>query len=424
MKVNSEELGPTKKRLQVEVPPPQVKEVVESLYRDLRKRAKIKGFRRGKIPRDILERYYGDYVKEKTISHLINETYPKAISQESIEPIAPPLIDAGDFAPERPFSYSAVVEVRPRIEIKGYKGLRLKGRREEVSSEEIDEELERIRVSHSQLKQVEGRDRVKKEDVVLLDFQGLLGTRPIREGKAENYLLEVGSETMVPGFEDGLIGKKKGVEDEIKLAIPPDHPRKDLAGKEATFLVTVKEIRQRVLPPLNDEFARDVGDYKDLKELKAKIKQDLQGAKERKFKEELGQEVIDQLLQKNTLEVPSSLVQRRTQELLQDLKFKLAAQQRDLPAEEEGVLRKEYLKVAEREVKASIMLEEIARQDAIEVTEEEVEERLKEMARAYNKTLQDLKQDSSLVAILRRSLQREKVLDRLIAEAEIEVSDN
>ncbi len=420
MKVNSEEIGQTKKRLQVEIPPLQVKEVVDSLYRDLQKRAKIKGFRQGRIPRDVLERYYGDHIKEKAISHLINETYPKAISQESIEPIAPPLIDTGEFAPERPFSYSAVVEVRPRIEVKDYKGLRLKGRGEEVAAEEVEGELERIRGLHSQLHQVEGRDRVEKGDMVLLDLQGLLGTRPIREGKVENHLLEVGSGAMVPGFEEGLIGKRIGVEEEIKVVMPPDHPRKDLAGKEVTFRIKVKEIRQKVLSPLNDEFARDVGEYKDLEKLKEKIRKDLQEAKERRLKEELRQEAIDHLLQENPLEVPSYLVEMRMQELLQDLQFRMAAQQRELPPEEARGLEGEYRKVAESQVKASLLLEEIAMQEGIEVIEEELQERLKEMAQAYDRSLETLRQNPSLLAVLRRSLLQEKVVDLLIAEAKIE----
>jgi len=423
MKVNSEELGPTKKRLQIEIPPPQVKEVVESLYRDLKKRAKIKGFRPGKIPRDILERYYGDYVKEKAISYLINETYPKAISQESIEPIAPPLIDAGDVAPERPFSYSAVVEVRPRIEVRGYKGLRLRGRREEVTPEEVEEELERIRGLYAHLRQVQGRNRVKYGDVVLLDFQGFIDKRPIREGKEENYLLEVGSGTMVPGFEEGLIGKRVGAKEEIKVNIPSDHHRKDLAGKEVTFRIEVKEIRERVLPPLDDEFAKDVGDYKSLEELRQKIKADLQEAKQRQLKEELRQEVVEQLLQNNPIEAPSYQVQQRVQELLQEAKVRAASQHRELSPEEERGMREEYRKIAQREVKTSLLLEEIAVREGIEVKEEEVQERLKELARSYNKPLENLKQDSSLLVLLQRSLRREKVLELLISWAEVDYED-
>jgi trigger factor len=419
MKVNAEELSPTKKRLQVEVPPPQVKEAVETLYRDLNKRVKIKGFRPGRIPRDVLERHYGDYVKEQAISHLINETYPQAISQESLEPIAPPTIDTGDLIMESPFTYSAVVEVRPRIEVTGYKGLRLKGKKEKVTSKEVQGELERLRMMHSRLEPVEGRDRVQKGDMVLLDFQGLLDARPIRDGKAENYSLEVGSGSMVPGFEEGLIGKKTGVLEEITVDFPDDHPRKDLAGNKVTFQVTVKEIRQRILPSLDDEFAKDVGDYQDLDALKDRIKKDLEGVKEHRLMEELREAAIDQLLRANPVEIPSYLVERRTDELLQDLKMRMAAQKEELPPEEERKARGEYQKVAEREVRTSLLLEEIGRQESIEAQPEELEERLQKMASVYQRPLDDLQQNPSLVAAVQQALEREKVLDFIIAEAEV-----
>jgi len=419
MKVNAEELSPTKKKLQVEIPSPQVKEAVESLYRDLNKRVRIKGFRPGKTPRDVLERRYGDYIKEQAISALINETYPQAVSQESLEPIAPPTIDSGELAVESPFTYSAVVEVKPPIKVMGYKELRLKGRREKVTPKEVAGELERLRMMHAQVQPVEGRDQVQKGDLVLVDFQGLLDQRPIRDGKAENYLLEIGSGNMVPGFEEGLIGKKTGAQEELPVVFPADHPRKDLAGKEVVFQVMVKEIRQRILPPLDDEFARDVGDYKDLKELKERITTDLEGAKEHKHQEELRQAAIDQLLQTNPVEIPSYLVQRRTDELLQDLKLRMAAQKQDLPPEEEHKARGEYEKIAEREVRTSFLLEEIGQQESIAVSPEDVGSRLGEMARAYQRPLEELQQNPSLVAAVKRSLEREKVLDFIIAEAEI-----
>lgn len=420
MKVNSEELSATKKRLDVEIPPLQVKEAVETLYRDLNKRVRIKGFRQGKTPRDVLERHYGDYIKEQAISNLIKETYPMAISQASIEPISPPTIDAGDLTPEGAFTYSAVVEVRPRIEVKGYKGLRLQGqKRGTVTSTEVSGELERLRMMHSQLKQVEGRDHVQKGDVVLMDFQALLGTKPIRDGKSENYLLEVGSGTMVAGFEEGLIGKKTGAEEEITVDFPADHPRKDLADKKVTFRVTTKEIRERVLPALDDEFAKDVGNYKDLDELKERIKTDLENAQDYSLKEELRQAAIEQLLQANPVEIPSYLVERRTGELLQDLKLRMAAQKQPLPAEEEQKVRGEYQKVAEREVRASFLLEEIGLQESIEAATEEVEGRLQEMAQAYQRPMEELQQNFPLIAAVQRAVQREKILDFVIGEAEI-----
>ncbi|MBN1254019.1 MAG: trigger factor [Deltaproteobacteria bacterium] len=419
VKVNAEELSPTKKRLEVEIPPPQVKETVESLYRNLNKRVRIKGFRPGKTPRDVLERHYGDYIKEQAISNLINETYPKAISQESIEPIAPPTIDSGALNLEGPFTYSVVVEVRPHIAVTGYTGLRLEGFKGKVAAKKVTAELERLRMMYAPVKQVEGRDLAQKGDVVLIDFHGLLGTRAIRDGKAENYLLEIGSGTMVPGFEEGLIGKKIGGQEELRVSFPADHPRKDLAGKEVTFQVTIKEIRQRVLPSLDDEFAKDVGDYKNLKELKEKITEDLQKANEHKLKEELSHAAISQLLQANPVEIPSYLVQRRTDELLQDLRMRMPPQQQNFPPEEEQKMREEYQKIAEREVRASFLLEGIGQQESIEVTTDEVTGRLQEMARVYQRPLEDLQQNSSLVAVVRRGLQREKVLDFIIAEAEV-----
>lgn len=419
MKVNAEELSPTKKRLQVEIPPPQVREAVESLYRDLNKRVRINGFRSGRIPRDVLARRYGDYIREQAISHLVNETYPQAISQESLEPIAPPTIDTGELALEKPFMYSAVVEVRPRIEVTGYKGLRLKGHREKVTTKEVAGELERLRMMHAQLEPVAERDQVQKGDVVLLDFQGFLVDKPIRDGKAENYLLEIGSGTMVPGFEEALIGKKTGAQEEITVVFPDDHPRQDLAGKEVIFQVTLKEIRQRVLPSLDDEFARDVGDYQDLDALKERIKVDLEKAKEHKLKQELRQAAIDQLLQANPIEIPSYLVQRRTDELLQDLKLRMASQHKELPPAEENKARGDYQKIAEQEVRASFLLEEIGQQESIEATSEEIQERLQGMAQAYQRPRKELYQNPSLKAAVRRALEREKVLDFIIAKAEI-----
>jgi trigger factor len=420
MKVNAEEISPTKKRLQVEVPPPQVKEAVESLYRDLNKRVKVKGFRPGKTPRDVLEKHYGAYIKEQAISHLINKTYPQAVSQEALKPIAPPSIDTGDLTVESPFTYSAVVEVKPEIsEVTGYKGLRLKGKKEKVTAKEVRAELERFRGMYAQLEPVTERDRVQKGDTVLVDLDGFLGTRPIRDGKTENSLVEVGSGSMVPGLEEGLIGKQAGTQEEITVAFPDDHPRKDLAGKEVNFRVTIKEIRQRVLPQLDDEFAKDVGEYRDLDELKEKIKTDLEAAAEHRLKEELRQTAIDQLLQANPVEIPDYLIDQRTTELLQDLKVRMAAQRRGLLPEEEDKTRAEHRKIAEREIRASLLLEEISRQESIEVRPEEVQERLEEMARAYQRPLEELRQNPSLEAAVQRSLQREKVLDFIIAEAHI-----
>jgi trigger factor len=186
-----------------------------------------------------------------------------------------------------------------------------------------------------------------------------------------------------------------------------------------TFQVTVKEIRQRILPALDNDFAKDVGDYQDLDALEDRIKKDLEGAKEHRLTEELREAAIDQLLQANPVEIPSYLVERRTDELLQDLKLRMASQKQELPPEDEGKARGEYQKVAEREVRTSFLLEEISRQESIAVSSEEVEERLQKMATVYQRPLEELRQNSSLKATVQRALEREKVLDFIVAEAEV-----
>jgi trigger factor len=419
VKVNAEELSPTKKKLEVEIPPPEVQEAIESLYRDLNKKVRIKGFRPGRTPRDVLERHYGAYVKEQAITHLIEQTYPQAIAEKAIEAISPPKIDTGTLMPGEPFTYSAVVEVKPQIEVKAYKALQIKEQKTKETPPDIGAELERLRMMHAQLRQVEGREEIQKGDIVLLDFRGFIGTRAIRDGKTENYLLEMGSGTMVPGFEEGLIGKKKGTEEEITVHFPADHSRQDLADKDVTFRVKIKEIRERILPTLDDEFARDVGDYKNLAALEERIKADLAKAREYRRTEELRQAALDQLLRANPVEIPSYLVERRTAELLQDLKLKMAAQKQALLPEDEVKAQGEYQKVAEREVRASFLLEEIGRRESIEATEEDVEGRLAEMARVYQRPVEELAQNLPLLDAVKRSLQREKTVDFLVTNAKI-----
>lgn len=415
LKVSSEELSPTKKRLEVEIPPPRVQEMMEALCRDLNRRVRVKGFRPGRTPKEILERQYGDYIREQVISSLIKETYPLAISQASVEPIAPPIIDTGELRPGEAFTYSAVVEVRPCIVAKGYKGMRLVANREGVTTKEVAAELERLRQMHAQLRQAEGRDRVRAGDIILLDFQGFLGGRPIRDGKGENYLLEIGSGTMVPGFEEGLIGKKIGTEDRIKVVFPSDHPRKELAGKEVTFKVFIKEIRERVLPKLDDEFAKDVGAYKDLGELKARIREQLEKIKDRKATESLREAVIDKLLEANPIEIPSSIVAQRAAELLNDLRLRIGR----LSPEQEREAQAAYERIAERDVKASFLLEAVGKQESIELSEQEVERKLQEMANLYQWQLEQVRQNAPLVAAIRRGLWRDKVLDFIISHADV-----
>ncbi len=412
MRVRVEELSATKRRLRVQIPPSTVRETVDEVYRELRRRVKLKGFRPGKVPIEVLKSLYRDQAHREAISQLIEKTYPEAISRKSLEPVSAPQIEPGDFSPEKSFTYTALLEVRPPVELKKYKGLEIKvGKKGRVTDKEIREELERLRNLYGRLKIAEGRKRVKKGDWVLLDFEGFLEDRPIKDSRTENYLLEVGSGTMVPGFEEALIGMEVGKEGEFKVTFPQDHPRRDLAGKEVLFRAKVKEIREKILPELDDEFAKDLG-AADVGELRKRVREELERRKEEDYWRRMREAILDELIASNPVEVPSSLLQDRAQAIYERWR-------REGGGDTDERVWEACVKAAERDMKAAFLLEEIARREGIEVKEEEVEERLKEISKQMGRELRLLRNDEKVVDGVRTELLNRKVVDLLIKEANV-----
>jgi len=415
VKVSVEELSSTRRRLQVEVPPERVRETLEEIYRDLRRRVRVKGFRAGRAPLDLIKSLYRDYAYQEAVSKLIEETLPKALEEGAVQPLLTSQVEPGSLSPSTPFSYQAIVEVKPQVDLKGYKGLKLKVKRaEKVKEEEVEAELERMRDYAAKMQPVEDRDQVVEGDWVLLDFEAFLEGRPVRDGRVENHLLEVGSGTMVPGLEEGLVGARVGEEREIPVKMPEDHPREDLAGREVTFRAKVKEIRRKVLPAIDDEFAKDMG-YKDLEALRTKVKEELQRRRQEEERLALRQAALEALLEANPVESPPTLVANRAKELLQRLRERSGP---SFPEEKEEELLEQCRRIAERETKVAFLVEEIAKREGIEVSEEEIGRRLTERG-----TPEPLKADEALRSQVKGDLLREKVFDLLVQEAEVEYVD-
>lgn len=410
MKVQLEELSATRRRLQVEVPSEKVQEVLEGIFREIRKKAKIKGFREGRAPLSIVKSLYRDYAHREAVSRLVEETLPEAFKAHSLEPVAVPEIEPGDFSEADPFVYTALVDVRPEVKLQRYKGLKIQVEElEPVGEEEVQRELDRMREYAAQLKPLEGSREVRKGDWVLLDFVAYLEGKPVKDGRAENHLVEVGSGSMIPGFEDALIGMVPWEEKEFTLRMPDDHPRADLAGREVTFRVTVKEIRQKVLPELDDEFAKDMG-YETLEGLRDSVRKELERRREEQQRALLRQKALEELLEHNPLEVPQSLVEERARELLGRIQARVGNIPRDKLAETYEQCRT----IAEREIKTLYLVEEIAKAEGITVEDSELEEYLKEL-----RVPEALWQSEEVRERARRELVREKVFELLIREAEV-----
>jgi len=424
MNIIVEEISSIKKKVNVEIPLEQVTKEVESFYQQVGKQAKIKGFRPGKIPRDILERHFKDYVKSEVIQKLIQETYPAALSEKDLHPVSPPMIDPGELESGKPFQYSATVEVKPEIKIEGYTGLNIEGKKESAKEEEVEERLKGLQNLHAQLRTVPEPRPIQSGDHVIIDYEARMDNKPLEEGKAVDFTVEVGSGRFIPALEEKLVGLNLEEEKEIEIPFPEDYGYKKWAGKTVSFLVKVKEIKEKVLPPLDDEFAKDLGDYASLEDLKAKLKEEIEKEKELMLDRQLKDQMIEQLIQANSFEIPESMVVEQAKALVSDTKLRLASQGialKNLNIPEEK-LQEDYREVAQKQVRTYLILEKIAIQEGMTVTDEEADERLQSISERTHQKLDVVKryyEKNGLIPELKTGILTDKTLNFLLEKANI-----
>jgi trigger factor len=424
MKANVEEISSIKKKVSIEISEDQVNKEVESFYKDLGKKAKIKGFRPGKVPRDILERYFKDYVKAEVIQKLIEETYPQALSETDLHPVSPPVIDPGGFEDGKPFQYSAMIEVKPDIQLEEYTGLKIEGKKEEVKDEEVEERLKALQNLHANLKTISEARPIQTGDYVIVDYEARLGGKPLEGGKAIDFTVEVGSGQFIPAFEEKLIGLKPEEEKEIEVSFPEDYGYQKWAGKTISFHVKIKEIKEKILPPLDDEFAKDLGDYASFEELKVKLKGEIEKEKELALERQLKDQVVDQLLEINPFDVPESLVGEQAKAMVSDTKLRLAAQGvalKKLGVSEEK-LQEDYKAMAQKQVRTFLILEKIAGAEGIAVTDEEADDRLREMSERMHQKFDVVKryyEKNGLLPEVKAGIIRDRTLNFLLEKANI-----
>ncbi len=423
MDVRVEDLGPTRKRIHVVVPEEMVKKEIDGVYIELRKTAKVKGFRPGKTPRQILERYYGDYVTEQVISKLIGNTYEGALSEGKIRPVSRPTLENGELTKGEPFKYSAVVDVNPEIDVKDYVGISVKKREFKVEKNETAKRLEDLQNIHAQLNPIGENRPVKDGDFVVIDFQGTIDGRPFKGGKGENVSVEVGGGRFSPDLEKALVGARCDEEKETEMTFPEDHRQGELAGKTALFRIKLKEIREKVLPSVDDEFAKDVG-CESLKDLEKKIRGEIEQEKTLEINREVDNQILDFLIEKNVFEVPETLVDRQVEALIRELKLNLAYQGVEFRSAglDEEKMKEEYRDRAIREAKSALLLNRIAKLENIDVTEGEIGQKFEEIARKTNRTRNQVEayySKNNLGESLKTQVREEKTRQFLRDKAEI-----
>jgi trigger factor len=424
MKVSVEEISLIKKKVSVEIPEDQVTKEVNSFYGDLKKKARIKGFRPGKVPRNILERHFKDYVKAEVMQKLIQDTYPAALTEVGLHPVSNPMIDPVDLECGKLFQYSATIEVKPDIKLEGYVGLSIEGKKEETKDEEVEERLKHLQDLHAQLKTISEARPVQSGDYAIVDYEGSIGGKPLDDGKAVDFSVEVGSGRFIQEFEEKLVGLMPDEEKIIDVSFPEEYGYKKWAGKTISFRVRIKEIKEKVLPPLDDEFVKDLGDYSSMEELKFKLKEEIEKEKERALDRQLKDKMVDALLQSNSFEVPESLVEDQVKTLISDTKLRFAAQGVDLKnlGVSEEKLQEDYREMARKQVRTYLILEKIADQEGITVTDGETEDRLQEISERIHQKFDIVKryyEQNGLIPEVKAGIMSEKTLDFLLQKANV-----
>jgi trigger factor len=418
-----EETGPVERRLRVEIPTAKVDATFDAVYRELGRTTRIRGFRPGRAPRQVLERYFGDRARHEVLERLVQETLPEAVERQQLAVVGEPrLAPAGEPKQGGPFVYEATVEIRPSIELKKVRGLELERPSvPEPEQDPVEGYLEDLRNAHASLVSEPEHVRAAQGHVVVVDYEASRDGQPIEGAKGAEQEVEIGAGRAIPGFEDQLVGLAPGEEREFDLELPEGAEPDAQGERSAHFRVKLLEVKRKQLPELDDEFAKDASDFDSLEELRASVRERVEEGRKENEKRRLRQAAVEAAIEANPFPVPPSMVDRQLASRLSRARSELHGRvpDDDLMQLLEG-WRDEWRPQAEREVQFALLVPEIAAAEDIEVTEEDVDARLREIAEGRNEPVNRVKRaykESGLLEALRAGLLEERVVEFLVAEA-------
>lgn len=398
---------------------------LQDAYMKNRGRYNIPGFRKGKAPRKIIELNYGEEIfYEDAINILLPEAYENAVKELELEPVDTPDIDIDEIIKGEPILVKAEVDVKPEVKLGDYKAMELEKVEYEVTDEMIEHELHHVQEDNARIISVDRE--VKEGDIVTIDFAGFVDEEQFPGGTAEGHELEIGSKTFIPGFEEQLIGKNKGEEVEVKVTFPEEYHEESLAGKEALFKVVIHEIREKELPELDDEFAKDVSEFDTIEEYKQDIKNRLEEELKSQEKFEKENKVIEKVMEISEVDIPNGMIETQIDDELGQFDFRLRQQGLELEKYLEltgtniDMMREQFREVAEKRVRADLVLEAIAKVESIEVTEEDIDKELTKMAEQYKaEDVEEFKENmkKGSLEFLKAGIINSKVVDLLIENA-------
>ena len=412
-------------KLEITIEAEKFENAMKKVYFQNAKYFNIPGFRKGKAPMNIVEKYYGAQIfYEDAFNDVATEGYDEALKENKIEAVSRPEVEIKQMEKGKDLIFTAVVQTKPEVELGKYKGIELKKIEHNVEEKDIKHELEHMQEHNSRLITVEDRP-LEKGDIATIDFEGFVDGVAFEGGKAEGHELEIGSGTFIPGFEDQLIGMEIDTDREIKVTFPKEYFSKDLAGKEAMFKVKLHEIKKKELPKLDDEFAKDVSEFDTLKELKEDIKAKMEKDNEQKVKYETQEAAVKAVCEKVKVDIPSGMIEMEVENMVNDIAQRLSYQGLKLDqylkmvGKTEEELKKEYEPQAIEAIKSRLTLEAIIKAEKLEATEEEINAKLEEMAKSYGKKVEEIKDNENLNKYIKEGIESEKAIEFIVKNAKI-----
>lgn len=429
MKVTAEKIDAHKTALTVEVPQPEVAKAVDKAYHKLAAQVNIPGFRKGKVPRKILEIRLGkEALLDEAFEILAGPAYAEALTEQNIEPVARPEIEVVTLAEDQPLVFKATVVAKPEITLGEYKGLKVAKAPVKVEAEEVDKQIETLQNRHAKMVVAEGA-ALAKGDFAIIDFAGFIDGIPFKGGEGKGYPLEIGSGSFIPGFEDQLIGAKADEERDLKVAFPADYGVPELAGKDAEFKVKVIDVKRKEIPTVDNDFVKEVGEFDTVEELKADIENKLKQAAEDKADREFRAAVIKAAVDNCSMDIPPVMVESEIDNMLRDMDINLQnrglslAKYLEITKNEIGALRANYHETALESVKADLLLEAVAKAENLEATPADLEGEVAAMAAGYQAPVDEVRKiilKEGRLEALAKSVLRKKaanlIIDNAVAE--------
>jgi trigger factor len=426
--VKIEDISQVKKKISFEIPWAFIKDELDNVYREIGKKAKIKGFRPGKIPRKVLENYFKADAEGETITNIVNKFYWQTLDERGIVTLSRPEIEQTGLKENTDFSFSAAFETEPVVEPQGYKGIELEKINISISEEDMEKRLQEIRKMFATMQDVTEDRQAVLGDFVTIDFAGTLDGEALPELKSENFLLEIGSKRFIPGFEEQLVGMRSGETKDINVTFPTDYHEKKMAGKNVTFTVTLKGLKEQKLPEINEDFIKNFDKYNTLDDLKNDVRKSMEEQCKHQSDSQLQDKIIEAILKVNEFEAPPSLVERQIFYMMDDTqkRMKSAGMDEKNAMELSFRMHDQFKQDAERTVKSFLLLKKIAEKEAITVENDDIENHINQLAAIHHAEYEVVKSaydDEERMNSLKSEIIKKKVFDFIEQQANIRVTE-